>query len=58
MLQAKFNDLQKDLTANEIRLSNVSEMAETMIKESHPDTDTIQHEVEVCFQLHGMKLFQ
>ena len=48
MLQAKFNDLQKDLLANEGRLSNISEMAEAMIKENHPDTDTIQNDVEVC----------
>ena len=48
VLQAKFNDLQKDLLANEGRLNNVSEMAEEMIKENHPDTDTIQNDVEVC----------
>lgn len=50
VLQAKFTDLQKDLSANEARLNNVSDMAEAMIQEGHPDTDTIQHEVEVCFQ--------
>lgn len=51
VLQTKFIDLQKDLSANEIRLNNVSDMAAVMIKEGHPDTDTIQHEVEVCFHL-------
>ena len=48
VLQAKFADLQKDLLANETRLNNVSDMAEAMIKEDHPDTDTIQNDVEVC----------
>jgi len=56
VLQAKFIDLQKDLLANEVRLNNVSEMAEVMIKEGHPDTDTIQHEVEVYFYLNDATL--
>ncbi|XP_065916481.1 spectrin alpha chain, non-erythrocytic 1-like [Dysidea avara] len=46
VLQTKFNDLQKDLSANEARLNGISEMAEQMIQEGHTDTDTIQHEVE------------
>lgn len=56
VLQTKFTDLQKDLSANEVRLNNVSEMAEVMIQEDHPDTDTIQHEVEVCFNFSLGKL--
>lgn len=48
VLQTKFSDLQKDLSANEARLNGISEMAEQMIQEGHTDTDTIQHEVEVC----------
>ena len=51
VLQTKFTDLQKDLLANEVRLNNVSEMAEAMIKEDHPDIDNIQNDVEVCFHV-------
>lgn len=56
VLQAKFTDLQKDLSANEVRLNNISEMAETMIQEGHPDTDTIQNDVEVreVLVVHGV----
>ena len=59
VLQAKFTDLQKDLSANEVRLNNISEMAETMIQEGHPDTDTIQNDVEVreVLVVHGV-IFQ
>ena len=56
VLQAKFTDLQKDLMANETRLNNISDMAETMIKEDHPDTDTIQNDVEVCFMCLNLQL--
>jgi len=57
VLQTKFSDLQKDLSANEARLNSISEMAEQMIQEGHTDTDTIQHEVEVCMLLSYLHCF-
>ncbi len=46
-LRKKFDDFEKDLSANEAWLDRINSMAQTMIEEGHTDADEIQTLAEV-----------
>ena len=47
VLSNKFDEFNKDLTANESRLSNIATMAGEMVQGGHSDAEDIQSEMEV-----------
>lgn len=47
VLQKKFGDFQKDLAANEARVSQVNSSAQRLTKEKHPDIELISTRLQV-----------
>ena len=47
VLQRKFDEFQKDLTSQEYRVTEVTQLAEKLITDQHPDQDTIRTRKEV-----------
>ena len=41
VLQRKFDEFQKDMTSQEFRITEVSDTAEKIISQHHPDSDTV-----------------
>ncbi len=41
VLQRKFDEFQKDMTSQEYRVSEVSETADRIISQSHPESETV-----------------
>ena len=41
VLQRKFDEFQKDMTSQEFRITEVSDTAEKIISQRHPDSDTV-----------------
>lgn len=47
MLQKKLEDFTKDLDANETRIKNINQQADTLEVEGHPDIEVIQEKRKV-----------
>lgn len=41
MLQRKFDEFQKDMAAQEYRVTEVNQLAERLVLEGHPERETI-----------------
>lgn len=48
VLQRKFDEFQKDMAAQEYRVSEVNEIADKLILEGHSERETIAKRKEVC----------
>ena len=48
MLQRKFDEFQKDMAAQEFRVTEVLDLADRLVKEGHPEEETINRRKEVC----------
>lgn len=47
VLQRKFDEFQKDMAAQEFRVTEVLELADRLIKDGHPEVETINRRKEV-----------
>ena len=47
VLQRKFDEFQKDMAAQEFRVTEVIELADRHIKDGHPEVETINRRKEV-----------
>ena len=47
VLQRKFDEFQKDLTSQEYRVTEVTQLADKLITDQHPDQETISARREV-----------
>jgi spectrin alpha len=47
VLQRKFDEFQKDMAAQEFRVTEVLELADRLVKDGHPEVDTINRRKEV-----------
>ena len=47
LLLMKFEDFEKDISANEVRLESINDMAQDLVEEGHSDADEIQRLCEV-----------
>ena len=47
VLQRKFDEFQKDLTSQEYRVTEVTQLADKLIGDQHPDQETISARREV-----------
>ena len=48
VLQRKFDEFQKDMAAQEFRVIEVLDLADRLVKDGHPEVDTINRRKEVC----------
>lgn len=46
VLQRKFDEFQKDMAAQEFRVTEVLELADRLVKDGHPEVDTINRRKE------------
>lgn len=47
VLQRKFDEFQKDMAAQEFRVTEVLDLADRLVKEGHPEEETINRRKEV-----------
>ena len=47
VLQRKFDEFQKDMAAQEFRVTEVLDLADRLVKDGHPEVDTINRRKEV-----------
>ena len=52
VLQRKFDEFQKDMAAQEFRVTEVLDLADRLIKDGHPEDETINRRKEVCILLY------
>lgn len=57
VLQRKFDEFQKDMAAQEFRVTEVLELADRLIKDGHPEVDTINRRKEVTRLMTTVTLF-
>jgi len=48
VLQRKFDEFQKDMAAQEFRVTEVLELADRLVADGHPEEETIIRRKEVC----------
>lgn len=51
VLQRKFDEFQKDMAAQEFRVTEVVELADRLVNDGHPEVDTINRRKEVLILL-------
>jgi len=54
VLQRKFDEFQKDMAAQEFRVTEVLDLADRLVKEGHPEEETINRRKEVCLFFLGI----
>ncbi len=47
VLQRKFDEFQKDMAAQEFRVTEVLDLADRLVKDGHPEVETINRRKEV-----------
>lgn len=59
MLQRKFDEFQKDMAAQEYRVTEVNQLAERLVLEGHPERETIVKRKDVsCDITYNHQIFQ
>lgn len=57
VLQRKFDEFQKDMAAQEHRVTEVNDLAESLVLEGHPERETIVKRKDVSSTLSNSILF-
>lgn len=58
VLQRKFDEFQKDMAAQEYRVTEVYQLAERLVLEGHPERETIVKRKDVCYLKSKMRFFK